>query len=63
MLLVADLITMKGDRIADRKIRAITPISVDPTRGSSRAHADYDRARAQRLSVCGLTLMNPLIFK
>jgi hypothetical protein len=29
MLLITDIITRKGDRIGDRKIRAITPISAD----------------------------------
>lgn len=29
MLLVADIVTKKGDRIGDRKIKAITPVSAD----------------------------------
>jgi hypothetical protein len=29
MLLVADLVTKKGDRVGDRKIKAITPVSAD----------------------------------
>jgi hypothetical protein len=29
MLLIADIVTKKGDRIGDRRIRAITPISAD----------------------------------
>ena len=29
MLLVSDMVTKKGDRIGDRKIKAITPVSAD----------------------------------
>ena len=29
MLLIADIVTKKGDRIGDRKIKAITPVSAD----------------------------------
>ena len=29
MLLVTDLLTKKGDRVGDRKVKAITPVSAD----------------------------------
>ena len=29
MLLVTDLVTKKGDRVGDRKVKAITPVSAD----------------------------------
>ena len=53
MLLVTDLVTKKGDRVGDQKIKAITPVSAEkiyemviPVR------ADNDHARAKRLSAC-----------
>ena len=51
MLLVTDLVTKKGDRVGDRKIKAITPVSADKIyEWSSPVHAASDRARAKRLS-------------
>ena len=29
MLLITDLVTKKGDRVGDRKVKAITPVSAD----------------------------------
>ena len=29
MLLVTDLVTKKGDRVGERKVKAITPVSAD----------------------------------
>jgi hypothetical protein len=33
MLMVTDMITKKGDRIGDRKIKALTPVSADKIYG------------------------------
>ena len=53
MLLVTDMITKKGDRLGDRKVKAITPVSADKiTSGSLLVHAGSDHARAKRLSGC-----------
>ena len=53
MLLVTDLITKKGDRVGDRKVKALLPFPQTKfTRRSSLVRAGSDLARAKRLSAC-----------
>ena len=45
MLLVESIVTKKGDKIGDRKIRAITPISADKIYAIILAGPDGKRPR------------------
>jgi hypothetical protein len=51
MLLVEDVITKKGDKIGDRRIRAITPISADKIYGIILAGPDVERPRQAEKAV------------
>jgi len=51
MLLVEDVVTKKGDKIGDRRIKAITPISADKIYGIILAGPDGERPRQAEKAV------------
>ena len=60
MLLVSDIVTKKGDRIGDRKIKAITPVSADNVLAGYIRWTDYRSADWPEHHKTGAVVWHPL---